>query len=692
MSEHGTERMPLSSTLAHLYGYIYCMLLSNTLTGIPLFGGALYLCGRAVIVCSGILQKKNKKYLPNTGKWWLGAIAAVLFALSILLIGLFPTTIESTGLWVLYAAVALCLMADANTRRILQLTGGQDASQRTRVVGIVLQGLIIIAMTVILVVNLGPWPGWPMSGGFALLVLIRAYALYQMDTAGEDPADTEKKASGTDTATDTDIRTIHAYRSFEWISLMLIAGIELVTAVMYALLSAQTEWLLPAMAIAIVCTIAAAEGTVLLLRRSQKPNRRNPTWLLMIGLALLCGGAVWCGWMLREDNVEYIRVYISLAMCSVGGTMSLTGLNYIEELMPGVAKLMGGRIGTDYRRMRQSNIELARLLGDTLALIALTVICFAWKPDLPRSWEQLTTRYQPIMILPIMMVSVGALLSIFQFPFSAHYIDKLRVFLRQQETGEENPALKRQLENVARGQYRQPFLTRFLVRLLRPFFKYRLVDTEHIVEDDHNPILFLGNHLEVLGPILCAFWFPVPVRFWSISKMMDEKGKVRDYIYTNTFSRVSWLPDFAARLVSSFLGYLSVKVLGQLECIPVYHDSPMKLRETVRTSIEALEAGDNLMIFPESMDTRYVLEGIGKLSPGFVMLAAAYWKKTGKRLRMIPVYMNKREKTMQFGTIITYNPDEPFADEQKRIIRETERQIFTMAGIDPDKTEEAKTE
>ena len=114
----------------------------------------------------------------------------------------------------------------------------------------------------------------------------------------------------------------------------------------------------------------------------------------------------------------------------------------------------------------------------------------------------------------------------------------------------------------------------------------------------------------------------------------------------------------------------------------------MKLRETVRISIEALEAGDNLMIFPESPDHKYELQGIGKLSPGFVMLATAYWKKAGKRLRMLPVYISKAEKTIQFGTIFVFNPDNPYADEQKRIIDETERQVFAMAGIEPD-TEEA---
>jgi len=40
------------------------------------------------------------------------------------------------------------------------------------------------------------------------------------------------------------------------------------------------------------------------------------------------------------------------------------------------------------------------------------------------------------------------------------------------------------------------------VSILKIGFKYTLRDEDHIVQDDSNPILFLGNHLEVLGPIL----------------------------------------------------------------------------------------------------------------------------------------------------------------------------------------------
>ena len=148
------------------------------------------------------------------------------------------------------------------------------------------------------------------------------------------------------------------------------------------------------------------------------------------------------------------------------------------------------------------------------------------------------------------------------------------------------------------------------------------------------------------------------------------------------------MPEIEKRILARMAAWLSVNVMGQLECIPVYRDSPMKLRETFRLSMDAMEAGDNLLIFPENPENKYPNEGIGELSPGFVMLADIYWKKKRKRLRMLPMYADKRRKKITFGRIIEFDPENNLKDETERIIRETTGQIRTMAGKN---TEEGRT-
>ena len=222
-------------------------------------------------------------------------------------------------------------------------------------------------------------------------------------------------------------------------------------------------------------------------------------------------------------------------------------------------------------------------------------------------------------------------------------------------------------------------VTSMTICILRPFNRHRMVDLDHVKQDPGNPIVFLGNHAEIYGPIASALCFPVPVRFWVISKMMFRKQDVRAYLYENTFSKKTFLPVFVRKLLAWYLGWLSVNVMNALRAIPVYRDSPMKLRETLRESISALENGENLMIFPEHPEGKYVKDGISELSPGFLMLAEAWWKKSGKKLRMMPVFANREKKTFTFGEEIRYEPENGYAAEQERILAEAYEQLSALS-------------
>jgi hypothetical protein len=215
--------------------------------------------------------------------------------------------------------------------------------------------------------------------------------------------------------------------------------------------------------------------------------------------------------------------------------------------------------------------------------------------------------------------------------------------------------------------------------LCRMHFRCKTVNADHIVTDDDNPLVFLCNHGEFYGPMACKMYIPVPIRAWAIAYLMSDKKSVAQYIYDNTTSRQN-VPEFVKRLLARMAAWLCVNVTGQLECIPVYRDSPAKLRETFRMTLDSMEAGDNLLIFPEDPDNKYPSEGIGELSPGFLMLADIYWKRKKKRLRMLPMYADKKRRRVTFGDIITYDPENNVKDEQDRIITETLRQIREIAA------------
>ena len=227
---------------------------------------------------------------------------------------------------------------------------------------------------------------------------------------------------------------------------------------------------------------------------------------------------------------------------------------------------------------------------------------------------------------------------------------------------------------------KEKLVTKIVIGILRPFNRHTMVNLDHIKQENDNPIVFLGNHAEIYGPIASALCFPVPVRFWVISHMMGRSRDVRAYLYENTFSKKTFLPVFVRRLLARLMGWLSVNVMCGLNSIPVYRDSPMKLRMTLRKSIEALENGDNLMIFPEHPDGKYVKGSVSELSPGFLMLAEAWWKRSGRKLRIMPVYANRTKRTFTFGDEIRYEPENGYAAEQERILQEARNQLLQMAG------------
>ena len=480
---------------------------------------------------------------------------------------------------------------------------------------------------------------------------------------------------------ESDFRKAHAYHSMEWVSLLLVMAVELTVTSIYALLAVNAEQgLLTAMIIAVLCTVLPAEAGFLLLRRSEKKDRKDPTWLLVAGLVLWLAGIVLCIQMLVAGKIDFTRIYLCLAICTVGGSLSLTGLGRIEELMPEAVSASGTEVPEGYWKLRVTNWNLARLLGDVLALIALGIFCFVNGKGLPKTAEELASRFQPVMSVPVFLVLIGALVSAFRFPLSRRYIDKIRKLMKLQEEGTANPALQEQVARVVSEPYRQPYLSRFLIFLCRLHFRCKLVNRDHIITDDDNPLVFLCNHGEFYGPMACKIYVPVPIRAWANATMMFDKKSVSQYIYENTTSHQEGMPEFEKRILARMAAWLSVNVMGQLECIPVYKESPLKLRETFRLTLEAMEAGDNILIFPENPEQKYPREGIGDLSPGFVMLADIYWKKKGKKLRILPMYADKKHRKIIFGEVFEYNPDNPLKDEQERIVKETLRQIRTIAG------------
>ena len=672
MKDQTRDREPLGRILSQLFGYIYCMLVSNSLLGMPLFGGALFLCARAVVVYLSVYRRRNRLLLPAYTRKWGILLLAVLLLLVILLTGLYPSRMDSPKVWIMMALIGLGMAVDLLLGTLSRLVRrGERSSVRLGVL-IILALLFFTGLaTWMLIVNTDLATGISLSIGFLLRTMLQGYSA----APGRESASREPEQMSPVT------QSLKAYRTFQWMGLLLIMAVEMTLSVIYALLAVRTEELAGAMLVGIGCAVLAAELSAFFLRRGERKNNWAPTALLCVGLMIWAYGVLLCGQLLQSAQFAVWTVYLCIAISSAGGMLSMAGLRRVDSLMPQILRISGQEISPSYDRIRQINWDFSVLLGDVLALIFLTIFFFATGMDLPRDMNALSERFQPVMLFPLALVVIGALLSVIRFPLSARQLDRVRRFLRLEQTGEENDALRRRLEQVASDQYGLPIVSDLIIFVLRRMYRHTLVHPENMKPDDLNPYVFICNHGEFYGPIVCELFLPVHVRPWTISRMMYDKKKVSAYIYENTIKPVEWMPMFLKRILARFTGWLSVTVMREMEAIPVYRESPMKLRETFRLSVEALEAGDHLLIFPENPEYKYASEGINPLSPGFVMVGTAYYRKTGKRLRFMPLYANKIQRTITFGQEIVFDPEKPYAEEQDRIVQEAEQQIRQMAGV-----------
>ena len=241
-------------------------------------------------------------------------------------------------------------------------------------------------------------------------------------------------------------------------------------------------------------------------------------------------------------------------------------------------------------------------------------------------------------------------------------------------------ALQSQLEQIALEEHRQPFGTAFAKAIVRLLYPHKIKGRENIILDDENPLVFLCNHGDIYGPTVCAANFPVPMRPWVISQVCTSVEEFEAYFYRYDLQEAR-LPEKWKKPLAHLVGKLSIWCMRQLEAVPVYRDKPAELIKTFRQSVEAMQAGDNLLIFPENpnavqKDHGYEHDGLGTLFEGFTLLATVYYRKTKKKLRFMPMYAHKATRTLVFGHEVDYNPMAPDeAQERHRVVEECEKEM-----------------
>ena len=219
-------------------------------------------------------------------------------------------------------------------------------------------------------------------------------------------------------------------------------------------------------------------------------------------------------------------------------------------------------------------------------------------------------------------------------------------------------------------------IIRWLVWLFSP--KFKIVGSENLPD---TPCVIVGNHSQMYGPIAGELFFPGKHKIWCAGQMMHRE-EVAAYAFKDFWSfKPKWTHWFF-RILSHVITPISLLLFNNAETIPVYHDS--RLLSTFRLSIAALQAGQNIIIFPERNERYNNI--LYAFQDKFVDLARFYYKKSGEELDFVPVYIAPKLKTLFIGEAVRFSHEAPIEEERARICREMAERITATAAAQPKHT------
>ena len=661
---------PTAQLYTSMFGYLYSMLASTVILGKPVLGGALYMVGRVTVLFSRLAMKGDFRRLPKSLRRSgiiLGILSALL-ALGVLLV--YPLAVDLPALWLVFALACLVLLMGELTHRF-ELAQRKLALNRVRRVVRMVEAMLLflgIAALILFVTMPTPASAWHLLGGFALCCLLQGIALQTKKEPSHIQTD-EGLLPEDLSGQYKQLTQVNAYKTFRTVMIITIIAFQVTLIIIYTFIGVSSQSMLYSLAIAFACTALAHWLTTLLLTRSSRLKQPEPATVLIIGLVLWMASLVF--FALYSAARSLVWRYLSLAFCSGGVTMATYALSSLEKDMRDIIHFATTeRPGAALARSHAALLEYATLIGGMIALAGLALVTLLSGGSLTP--QDITLSAQPLLLLPALALVVAAIPAAFRIPLERSVVQKIQTFLQLKENGETNLPLQKQLEDSIIKVRRRRYGVKLIIRVLQPFFYSKVIGADTVQQEPGTSLVFTCNHGELYGPIVTNLFIPFSFRPWVIDEIA-QPDETPSYLYKNTVSRQSWIPERlkwpATKLVSKFLEWAT----RSLDCIPVYRDNPRELVSTFRLTAQAMEAGDNILIFPENPNDSslphpgYVKEGVGPFFTGFAMVAQIYHQRTGKCTTFYPIFADKFNRSLTFGQPVRYNPDTPPAEEKQRI-------------------------
>ena len=209
------------------------------------------------------------------------------------------------------------------------------------------------------------------------------------------------------------------------------------------------------------------------------------------------------------------------------------------------------------------------------------------------------------------------------------------------KTNEKNK--KEALKEFKLPDRRQPVFSFFKKLLFKPIFG---VKVESKIRELPDKAIIASIHAAKSGPMAIAVSYPKFAAMWGHHDMLGSYKERFLYLRNVLYIQKMHKNKFVATLKSLYEAVFSIFIYKGMKVIGTYTD--MRLLSTVRSSMEVLDSGAGVVIFPEDSSEGYFDEVRSAFS-GFVMLAMLYYKKSGEDVPIIPAYVSMKSKRLILG-------------------------------------------
>ena len=217
---------------------------------------------------------------------------------------------------------------------------------------------------------------------------------------------------------------------------------------------------------------------------------------------------------------------------------------------------------------------------------------------------------------------------------------------------------------------------RWLVKRIYP--KTEVIGIENIPDE---PAIFVGNHAKMNGPIMCELYFPVERYTWCAGQMMDRK-EVPEYAFEDFWSHKPKYSRWFYRLLSHLIAPLAECIFTNANTIGVYRDG--RIISTFKKTVKCLMDGAGVVIFPEHNEPYNHI--LCDFQDKFIDVAKLYYKKSGKEVPFVPIYLAPALHKMYIGKPIYFSSSNPMDAERQRIKEYLMQEITQIACSLPEHT------